>query len=136
MDGSSYAQKALQHALDITKRYGSELVLVHVVTRRVYAITPSEAGILAGTAIVRDLEEEGKEILRKSGEAAKAQGVEARTRLLEGVPAEEILKAATDEKVDLIVMGSRGLSGVKAFLLGSVSDKVSHHAKCPILIVR
>ena len=52
------------------------------------------------------------------------------------MPGEEILRAAADEKADLIVLGSRGLSQVKAFLLGSVSDKVSHHAKCPILIVR
>ncbi|MEM2491290.1 MAG: universal stress protein [Candidatus Bathyarchaeia archaeon] len=47
-----------------------------------------------------------------------------------------MLRAAEEEKVDLIAIGSRGLSGVKAFLLGSVSDKVSHHAKCPVLIVR
>jgi nucleotide-binding universal stress UspA family protein len=104
--------------------------------RQIYAINPPEAGVLAGTAIVRELEEDGKAILAKGEEAVKAQGIPVETRLKQGVPAEELLRAAADEKVDLIVLGSRGLSQVRAFFLGSVSDKVSHHAKCPTLIVR
>ncbi len=66
----------------------------------------------------------------------KVQGIPVETRLKQGVPAEELLRAAVDEKVDLIVLGSRGLSQVRAFFLGSVSDKVSHHARCPVLIVK
>jgi len=104
--------------------------------RQIYAINPPEAGVLAGTAIVRELEEDGKAILAKGEETVKAEGVRVETRLKQGVPAEELLRAAADEKADLIVLGSRGLSQVKAFFLGSVSDKVSHHAKCPTLIVR
>lgn len=136
LDGSEYSMKALDFAIDIAKRYQSQLVLVHVVMRQIYAINPPEAGILAGTAIVRELETEGRAILVKGEETAKAHGVPVEARLRQGVPAEELLHAAADEKADLIVLGSRGLSQVKAFLLGSVSDKVSHHAKCPTLIVR
>jgi nucleotide-binding universal stress UspA family protein len=136
LDGSEYSMKALDFAIDIAKRYQSQLVLVHVVMRQIYAINPPEAGILAGTAIVRELEAEGKAILVKGEETVKAHGLSVVARLRQGVPAEELLRAATDVKVDLIVLGSRGLSQVKAFLLGSVSDKVSHHAKCPTLIVR
>jgi nucleotide-binding universal stress UspA family protein len=128
--------KALEFAIDLAKKYQSQLVLVHVVMRQIYAINPPEAGVLAGTAIVRELEADGKAILAKGEETAKGQGVLVETRLRQGVPAEELLRAAVDEKVDLIVLGSRGLSQVKAFFLGSVSDKVSHHAKCPTLIVR
>ncbi|MEM2981913.1 MAG: universal stress protein, partial [Candidatus Bathyarchaeia archaeon] len=47
-----------------------------------------------------------------------------------------IVNIAKEEKTDLIIIGSRGLSGVKRFLLGSVSNRVSHHAPCPVLIVR
>ena len=104
--------------------------------RQIYAINPPEAGILAGTAIVRELEAEGKAILAKGEETVSAQGLPVEIRLRQGVPAEELLRAAGEEKADLMVLGSRGLSQVKAFLLGSVSDKVSHHAKCPVLIVR
>lgn len=136
MDGSEYSLKALDLAIDLAKKYQSQLLLVHVVMRQIYAINPPEAGILAGTAIVRELEAEGKSILAKGEETVKAQGLPVQTRLKQGVPAEELLRTAADEKVDLMVLGSRGLSQVKAFLLGSVSDKVSHHAKCPTLIVR
>lgn len=136
LDGSEYSSKALNFAIDIAKKYESQLILVHVVTRQIYAINPPEAGILAGTAIVRELETEGKAILERAEEIAKAQGLSAEALLRHGVPAEELLGAAADENVDLIILGSRGLSQVKAFLLGSVSDRVSHHAKCPTLIVR
>ncbi len=136
LDGSEYSLKALGFAIDLAKKYQSQLVLVHVVMRQIYAINPPEAGILAGTAIVRELEAEGKAILAKGEETVKAQGLLVEARMRQGVPAEELLRAAVDEKVDLIVLGSRGLSQVRAFLLGSVSDKVSHHAKCPVLIVR
>ena len=136
LDGSEYSLKALEFAVDLAKKYSSQLVLIHVVMRQIYAINPPEAGILAGTAIVRELEAEGKAILAKGEETVKAQGLPVEARLRQGVPAEELLRAAADEKADLIVLGSRGLSQVKAFLLGSVSDKVSHHAKCPTLIVR
>lgn len=136
LDGSEYSLKALDLAVDLAKKYQSQLVLVHVMIRQIYAINPPEAGILAGTAIVRELEAEGKAILAKGEETVKAQGLPVQTRLRQGAPAEELLRTAADEKVDLMVLGSRGLSQVKAFLLGSVSDKVSHHAKCPTLIVR
>jgi nucleotide-binding universal stress UspA family protein len=136
LDGSDFCLKALEFAIDLAKKYQSQLVLVHVVMRQIYAINPPEAGVLAGTAIVRELEEDGKAILAKGKETVKAQGIPVETRLKQGVPAEELLRAAADEKVDLMVLGSRGLSQVRAFFLGSVSDKVSHHAKCPTLIVR
>ena len=136
LDGSEFSLKALEFAIDLAKKYRSQLILVHVVIRQIYAINPPEAGILAGTAIVRELEAEGKAILAKGEETVKAQEIPVETRLRQGVPAEELLHAAADEKVDLLVLGSRGLSQAKAFLLGSVSDKVSHHAKCPALIVR
>lgn len=136
LDGSDYSLRALDFAIDLAKKYQSQLVLVHVVMRQIYAINPPEAGILAGTAIVRELETEGKTILTQGEEKVKAQGLPVEARLRQGVPAEELLRAAADEKVDLMVLGSRGLSQVRAFLLGSVSDKVSHHAKCPTLIIR
>jgi len=136
LDGSDYSLRALDFAIDLARKYQSQLVLVHVVMRQIYAINPPEAGILAGTAIVRELETEGKTILTQGEERVKAQGLPVEARLRQGVPAEELLRAATDEKADLMVLGSRGLSQVRAFLLGSVSDKVSHHAKCPTLIVR
>ncbi len=129
IDGSPHADKAIRCAADLSKRYGSKLILLHVIPVRVYAF--AEVG-----AVLSEDMEEGEEILRRGMELARSLGAEADQRLKRGIPAEEILRAAEEERVDLIAIGSRGLSGVKAFLLGSVSDKVSHHAKCPVLIVR
>ena len=55
---------------------------------------------------------------------------------MKGDPSEEIPKIANEEKYDLVVMGNRGLSGIKGFLLGSVSDKVSRSSECPVVIVK
>jgi nucleotide-binding universal stress UspA family protein len=82
------------------------------------------------------MEEQGKKILDEARKTAQSRGVELDTVLVHGIPAEEILKKAEAEKYDMIVVGSRGRTSVKAFLLGSISDKVSHHAKCPVLIVK
>jgi nucleotide-binding universal stress UspA family protein len=136
VDGSPYAERALRCAVDLSKKYGAKLIIAHVVLRQFYAVTPSEAGVLATTVFVKEMEAEGKEIMSKAEAYARAQGADYEYKLLQGVPAEEIMKTAISENVDLIVLGSRGLTEVRAFLLGSVSDKVSHHAKCPTLIVK
>lgn len=136
VDGSPFAERALKFAVDLAKKYTAKLIIVHVVLRRFYAVTPSEAGVLATTVFVKEMESEGKEIIGKAEGFARAEGVDYECKLLQGVPAEEIVKTSQSEKVDLIVMGSRGLTEVRAFLLGSVSDKVCHHAKCPTLIVK
>ncbi len=136
VDGSPFAERALKFAVDLARKYTAKLIIVHVVLRRFYAITPSEAGVLATTVFVKEMEAEGKEIIGKAETYAKTEGADYECRLLQGVPAEEIVRTSQSEKVDLIVMGSRGLTEVRAFLLGSVSDKVCHHAKCPTLIVK
>jgi len=129
IDGSPHADRAIRYAADLSRRYGSKLILLHIVPIRVYAF--AEVGVVPSEDVG-----EGEEILKRGVELVRSLGLEADTRLGRGIPAEEILKVAEEEKADLIAIGSRGLSGVKAFLLGSVSDKVSHHAKCPVLIVR
>jgi len=136
VDGSPFAERALAQAVDLSRKYGSRLLIVHVVLRRFYAVTPSEAGVLATTVFVKEMESEGKKIIAKSEEVVKAAGVAYESKLVRGVPADEIVRLAQAENVDLIVIGSRGLTEVRAFLLGSVSDKETHHAKCPILVVK
>lgn len=68
--------------------------------------------------------------------AVNKMGVSYQSRQEIGQPATEIVCVAQEERCDLIVLGSRGLSGFKSFLLGSVSDHVTHHAHCPVLIVK
>jgi nucleotide-binding universal stress UspA family protein len=136
VDGSPFAEKALKYAIDLARIYHAKLILLHVLQRQFYALAPSEAGVMSTTVYVKEIEAEGKDILSEAESNLKAEGIDCESRLIQGVPADEIVRVAQSENVDLIVLGSRGLTEVRAFLLGSVSDKVSHHAKCPTLIVR
>jgi len=136
VDGSPASERALKCAVEFGKKFDARLIIVHVILRRFYAVTPSEAGVLATTVFVRELEAEGREIISSAEAYVKSEGADYQCKLLQGVPGDEIARAAQSEKVDLIIMGSRGLSEVRAFLLGSISDKVSHRAKCPTLIVK
>ena len=78
----------------------------------------------------------GREAICYIEENAKASGIEAAPILLKGNPAEKILDFAEEQKVDMIVMGSTGKSGVERFMLGSVSEKVVRNSKIPVLVVR
>jgi nucleotide-binding universal stress UspA family protein len=75
-------------------------------------------------------------VLKRAEHYVRDQGVELDTHAREGDPAEVIIEIANEQQADLIVVGSRGLTGIKRFLLGSVSNKVSHHAPCSVMIVR
>ena len=74
------------------------------------------------------------EVLRKAKKTKP--DIEVSTKLLEGRPADKIVEAAKEGEFDIIIMGNRGLGGVKEFFLGSVSDRVADEASCPVLIVK
>ena len=83
-----------------------------------------------------NLREEVDATLAATAETARAAGVEPRTHAREGDPADAILDVAEELGADLIVVGNRGMTGAKRFLLGSVPNKISHHAPCSVMIVR
>ena len=74
--------------------------------------------------------------LRDAAERAEAAGVKVETFAREGDPADAILDVAEERGADLIVVGNKGMTGARRFLLGSVPNKVSHHAPCSVLIIR
>ncbi len=71
-----------------------------------------------------------------AGRARRSAGVEVETLAREGDPADAILDVAEEKGADLIVVGNKGMTGAKRFLLGSVPNKVSHHAPCSVMIIR
>lgn len=131
VDGSTYAEHAVEYASILAKKFNSELVLIHAVINPMFTYE----GVVLSPPLER-LEEAGREVLNRNLSVAKRCGVEAKSRLVVGHPADEIARVANEEGFDLLVVGSRGLSTVKAFLLGSVSEKLSRLAKCPVLIVK
>lgn len=130
-DGSPHSDRALDAALALAKYAQSELVLVHAHDK-----IPSYLGDPNFQQAVNRAVIAGRELLETAAKRARAAGVQVMTNVLEGPPAEAILRVAEAEHCDLIVMGSRGLGQLKGLLLGSVSERVLQHAAIPVMIVR
>ena len=126
VDGSKHADKALEYAVQLAKNYSANLALLHVEEDKLVRIGGPQVVDCIGTV--------GECILKDA--STKAQGLSFDKMLEFGSPAEVIIKIAKKADVDLIVIGSRGLSSVRRFLLGSVSDDISMHARNSVLIVR
>jgi nucleotide-binding universal stress UspA family protein len=137
-DGSETARKAVDRATELALSIGAGLEIVS-------AYEPVPSGRLRGERheVPPDLEwmvnprEDVDATLRQAQEAAEKAGLErVRTHARQGDPADAILDVAEEQHADLIVVGNKGMTGAKRFLLGSVPNKVSHHAPCSVLIVR
>jgi nucleotide-binding universal stress UspA family protein len=132
-DGSEPAELAVREAIGIAARDGAEL---HIVTAFQDPAIFRERIDSGATTFNINLQEVGDSVAARAVHEAEAAGVKVTSHAHEGHPAEAILDTASEQNADLIVVGSRGLSGVQRFLLGSVSQKVSEHAACNVMIVR
>jgi nucleotide-binding universal stress UspA family protein len=132
-DGSDPAAEAVRQATDMASREGARL---HLVTA--YPDPQMLRERMTGGAHTEtiDLRRVADAVLKRAASDALAKGVEVETHVREGDPAEVIIDVAKEKKADLIVVGSRGLTGIQRFLLGSVSHKVSQHAHTSVMIVR
>jgi nucleotide-binding universal stress UspA family protein len=128
-DGSENTTQATQAAVDIARRRGSEIHLIHVWhdvhTPHAHAFVKSE------------LRRQGREILDKEVKRIEEQGgTVTRSHLREGRAFEEVLKLGDELEADLLVVGSRGHRGLRRMLVGSHSEDIVHHAHRPVLVVR
>ena len=136
-DGSETAGEAVKQATDLAKAVGAR---IHVVS----AFEPVGNQRLREerTQVPDDMQwmvnerEDVEATLRNVGEAIGEAGVEVETYARQGDPADAILDVAEEQNADLIIVGNKGMTGAKRFLLGSVPNKVSHHAPCSVLIIR
>ncbi len=136
-DGSDTAKEAVRQASELAKTLGSRMYLVS-------AYEPVPEGRLREerTEVPEDLQwmvnprEDVNATLEQTGEELKEQGLEVEIYAREGDPADAILDVAEEKGADLIVIGNKGMTGAKRFLLGSVPNKVSHHAPCSVMIIR
>jgi nucleotide-binding universal stress UspA family protein len=148
-DGSTFADKALENAIEIAKPKGAntQIILLHVTPhipipltfeRPVYSAKTGKSIPL--TQYIQELSEEMEEnasnMLEDERRKYAHHDIKIETISLNGYPSEKIIELANNEKVDLIVIGNVGLSGLsKVKALGSVSRNVSERASCPVLIV-
>ena len=130
IDGSTSAKRAFAQSLYLASKCDSRLEIVHVV--------PCEFGgdSVNTFELVEELKTKGKKILEQCKKIAARNNISIKTTSELGDPAKIIIKLAKSNDYDLIVMGSRGRGAFKELLLGSVTQKVAHHAKCPVMVVR
>jgi nucleotide-binding universal stress UspA family protein len=131
-DGSRDAELARTTAVDMANSTDSE---VHVVT-----VAPGYPSYdIRNPAVVEQLRKQAQDILNEQVEKIEQSGgkvVEKHLRIAERYRAQQIVQVAEEIGAGLIVMGSRGLGGVRRALIGSVSDSVVRHAHCPVMVVR
>jgi nucleotide-binding universal stress UspA family protein len=139
MDGSESSLRAYEYASFLARQCNAALVIVNICDlfekitdkiRRELEDVAKKIDAEGGTGITMQLLEDYKS--QANGSGIK----DVKTIRREGNAAAEILHIADEENIDTIVVGSKGIKSVKEFLLGGVSDKVIHHAKCPVTIVR
>lgn len=137
-DGSDYALRAAQAAAELAKGLGASVTVLHVFTMPVMQMSvPGSPSVdMDPGAVSAYVEQVQDAVAKRTGKVLDDAGVPYSALLEVGHPAEAILRIAEDDGYDLIILGSRGLSAIRSFLLGSVSDKVSHHSHCPVLIVK
>lgn len=132
-DGSPRAERAVQEAIDLCKSQGARLHLVAAFgeTERHWESIETSREVVSV-----DLRSVAESVLVRQARGAEEQGVTTVDwAAREGSAAEAILDAAASEHADLIVIGNKGLTGKKRFLLGGVPEKVSRHVPCSVMIV-
>jgi nucleotide-binding universal stress UspA family protein len=135
-DGSETAQEAVRQAADLAKSTGAALDIVSAYGGE------TAAGGTRGEKLDRpaDVPESAREqvnfALDTATGIAKRDGVEVQAHAEEGDPADAIINVAERLSADVIVVGNKGMTGARRFLLGSVPNKVSHHAPCSVFIIR
>ena len=134
IDYSDCSARALRYAAGMALKDSARLYLMHVIDRRVfdYGGPVYEVPSVPDAETIVRLEEK----LRESIPGEVRGDIQVETVVTMGIPAEEILKAARDEGVDVIVMGTHGRTGMAHTVMGSVAENVVRRASCPVLTVR
>jgi nucleotide-binding universal stress UspA family protein len=144
-DGSEPSKHALDHAVNIAERWGSELEILSVVPRVMMPVFPDEgfgAAPITAAQDMSDYQDKMRSIYQASLEEAENDvkesfsNINVSTRLLEGRPSSIIVDEAENNDFDLIVIGSRGIGGITGWILGSTSRRVVESCTKPILVVK
>jgi nucleotide-binding universal stress UspA family protein len=136
-DYSKASERALQEAVDFAKQNKAELLVVHVIQPAV----PYVAGEDIGAAelyvkLEESTKQEAQRSMNKLVQRLERLKVKAKTLLLRGTPADQIVKAAKNRRADMIVIGTHGRTGLSKLFMGSVASRVISMAQSPVLTVR
>ena len=135
-DFSADAEKALSTATELAKLFGAEIVVLHAYHVDIPMVSPMDGGYALPLGFYEDLRSQATAQVEKLAKEVAAEGIEATGIALQEPAAVATVAQAESLPVDLIVMGTRGLTGLKPVLLGSVAERVVRTAPCPVLTVK
>lgn len=130
VDGSDGADDAIGHAADVADRFDATVHVLFV------ASTNRDSVTVVGSDVVDALEREGKDIVEPVAADVRKRGVDCESEVVQGDPATTIVDYAESRGMDLVVMPTRGRTGLSRYLLGSVTEKVVRHSEVPVLTIR
>ena len=136
-DGSTTAQEAVRQAIELARTVNASIHLVSAYEPVSESrLTHERQQVPEDAQWMVNAREDVDAALKESAEPLEEEGLNVQRYAREGDPADAILDVAEETKADLIVVGNKGMTGAKRFLLGSVPNKVSHHAPCSVMIIR
>jgi|SRR5437660_1543981 len=140
IDKSGYKDKAAAYAITLAKSLGAEITVIHVIGKSSLGATADVLGYYRGGKLKvfqEALKKDAEKLLDRVVQAGENEGVVVRQQVLIGSPIKKIiLDYAKNHKIDLIVIGTKGMTGIEKFLMGSVANDVITYAHCPVLAVR
>jgi nucleotide-binding universal stress UspA family protein len=131
VDGSDGSARAVAKALSLAKETGADITALYVME---FPYLVSVDLNYSYPDIIEIIKKRGNEVLEKVKKQGLKLGVSVKTKLVEGIPDDQIIQAA--KKDDLIVMGCKGRTALSRILVGSVCEKVLHHSKSPVMVIR
>lgn len=133
-DGSDSARAAVRHAAELAVLCGARLHVVTAVSAAAVSVIPETAYTLQASWLEANVEA-ARNVLASASSDLAGLDIEVTTDVVTGDPASELLRACEQQGADLLVVGNKGMQGARRFFLGSVANRVAHHAECAVLIV-
>ena len=130
-DGSDYTKEAVSYGLWLAKELGAEVTALYVIDQTSFVSFPMDSSIVSVYSL---LENEGKKAVDDVKAEGESVGVKVTPMVLEGSPTRKVVEVATG--FDLVVLGTLGRSALSKLFMGSVAERVTRYAPCPVLVVR
>ncbi len=130
-DGSEYTKEAVSTGLHLAKILGAKVTALYVIDQTSFVSFPIDSSIVSVYSL---LENEGKRAVEEVKKEGEQSGLEVSTIVVEGSPTRKIVEMAAD--FDLVVIGTLGRSALSKLFMGSVAERVTRYAPCPVLVVR
>jgi nucleotide-binding universal stress UspA family protein len=130
-DGSEYTKEAVSTGLRLAKILGAEVTALYVIDQTSFVSFPIDSSIVSVYSL---LENEGKRAVEEVKKEGEQQGIKVTPVVVEGSPTRKIVEMAAD--FDLVVIGTLGRSAISKLFMGSVAERVTRYAPCPVLVVR